>query len=177
MVGSSPHQAEPAGSQRQDNFLNLEWEKDQDKRRESSVRITQKSKSRSRVKSHVTQRQDNNKALQREIDDLKKKLQRVQRKHSPFSSDTSEEGDDNYKQRLKTPPSETFSYEEEYHYRRKCKSPSCKGLVNHVMSEALDRISKSPFTRKIEGVRLLRQFHQPTFTMYNGRTDPVEHVS
>ena len=45
------------------------------------------------------------------------------------------------------------------------------------MNKALDRISKSPFTRKIEGAKLPRRFHQPTFTMYNGRTDPVEHVS
>ena len=44
------------------------------------------------------------------------------------------------------------------------------------MSKALDRISKSPFTSKIEGAELPRRFHQPTFTMYNGRTDPVEHV-
>ena len=29
---------------------------------------------------------------------------------------------------------------------------------------------------QIEGVKLSRRFHQPTFTMYNGRTDPVEHV-
>ena len=45
------------------------------------------------------------------------------------------------------------------------------------MSKALNQISKSPFTRKIEGAKLPRQFHQPTFTIYNGRTDPVEHVS
>ena len=125
------------------------------------------------MRSHVSQRQDDNKALQQEIDDLKKKLRRVQQKHSPSSSDTSEEGDDNYRQRSRTPPSETFSYEEEHHHRCKRKSPSRKGLVNHT----LDRISKSPFTRKIEGVKLPRRFHQPIFTMYNGRTDPVEHVS
>ena len=96
---------------------------------------------------------------------------------SPSSSDTSEEGGDNYRQKSRTPLSEIFSYEEEYHYRCRHKSPSRKGLVNHAMSEALDRISKSPFTRKIEGVELPRRFHQPTFTMYNGRTNPVEHVS
>ena len=45
------------------------------------------------------------------------------------------------------------------------------------MSRALNQISKSPFTCKIEGGRLPRRFTQPTFTMYNGRTDPVEHVS
>ena len=47
----------------QDNFLNLEWEKDQDKHREGSVQTTHISKSHSRVRSHVSQRQDNNKAL------------------------------------------------------------------------------------------------------------------
>ena len=31
--------------------------------------------------------------------------------------------------------------------------------------------------RKIEVVILPRCFHQPTFTIYNGRMDPVEHVS
>ena len=45
------------------------------------------------------------------------------------------------------------------------------------MSKALDRISQSPFTRKIEGAKLPRLFHQPTFTIYNGRTNPVKHVS
>ena len=45
------------------------------------------------------------------------------------------------------------------------------------MSKALNQISKLPFTRKIEGERLPRWFHQPTFTIYNGRRDPVEHVS
>ena len=125
----------------------------------------------------MSQRQDDNEALQQEIDDLKKKLRRAQRMRFPSGSDTSEEGDDNYKRRSRTPPSEAFSYEDEYHHRSRCKSLSHKGLVNHAMSEALDRISKSPFTCKIEGVELPRRFHQPTFTMYNGRTDPVEHVS
>ncbi|XP_023899471.1 uncharacterized protein LOC136068578 [Quercus suber] len=50
-------------------------------------------------------------------------------------------------------------------------------MGNDAMSNALNKISKSPFTRWIEGVRLPQWFTQPTFTMYNGRTDPVEHVS
>ena len=45
------------------------------------------------------------------------------------------------------------------------------------MSKALDRISQSPFTRRIELTELLQWFHQPTFAIYNSRTDPVEHVS
>ena len=79
--------------------------------------------------------------------------------------------------RPRTPPSETFSYEDEHHYRRKHKGPSSKGLGNVAMNKALDQISKSPFTHKIEGARLPLEFHQPMFTVYNGRTDPVEHVS
>ena len=45
------------------------------------------------------------------------------------------------------------------------------------MKKALSQISKSPFTQGIEKAKLPRRFHQPTFTMYNERTDPVEHVS
>ena len=101
----------------------------------------------------------------------------MKRKHSPSSSDTSDEGDDNYRQRSRTPPSETFSYEEKHHHKHKHKSPSHKGLVNDFMSKALDRISKLPFTCKIEGAKLPRRFHQPTFTMYNSWIDLVKHVS
>ena len=45
------------------------------------------------------------------------------------------------------------------------------------MSKALNQISKSPFTRWIREGRLPRQFTQPTFTLYNGETDLIEHVS
>ena len=45
------------------------------------------------------------------------------------------------------------------------------------MKKVLSQISKSPFTRGIEKAKLPRHFHQPTFAMYNGRTDPVKHVS
>ena len=56
-------------------------------------------------------------------------------------------------------------------------SLSSKGLGNDAMSKALNQISRSPFMRRIERMRLPRRFTQPTFTMYNGQTDPVEHVS
>ena len=45
------------------------------------------------------------------------------------------------------------------------------------MNEALNQVAKSPFTWRIEGVSLPRRFNQPTFSLYNGQTDPVEHVS
>ena len=56
-------------------------------------------------------------------------------------------------------------------------SPTYKGLGNNAMNEALNQVAKSPFTRRIEGASLPRRFHQPTFSLYNGQTDPVEHVS
>ena len=45
------------------------------------------------------------------------------------------------------------------------------------MNKALNQISKSPFTHKIRGAKLPRHFHQPTFLIYNGQTDLVQHVS
>ena len=57
------------------------------------------------------------------------------------------------------------------------KSIFAKGNAGALLAKALSQISKSPFTLGIEKAKLLRQFHQPTFAMYIGRTDPVEHVS
>ena len=74
MEGSGPRQTGHADSQRQDNFLNLEWEKDQDKQREGSVNTSHTSRSRSKGKGHASHKRSNRKALQQEIDDLKKKL-------------------------------------------------------------------------------------------------------
>ena len=139
----------------------------------------QTSKSHSLVGSRISQRQNNNQTMQQEIDDLKRKLRRAHKRQSPSSTDISfgDEEDGNYRQRSRTPPSETFSYEDEHHHRRKCKGPSGSGLSNDVMSKALDQISKSPFTRKIERARLSRRFHQLVFAVYNGRIDPAEHVA
>ena len=119
------------------------------------------------------------KDLQREIDDLKKKLRRAQRKQTPSSSDVSsnDDGDASYRKRSETPPSESYSCEEEYSRKRKRRSPSGRRVGTNVMKKALSQISKSPFTRGIENAKLPRRFHQPIFTMYNRRTNPVEHVS
>ena len=50
-------------------------------------------------------------------------------------------------------------------------------MTNDALSKALNQISKSPFTYWIERGSLPQWFSQPTFTMYDGRTDLVEHVS
>ena len=129
--------------------------------------------------SHLVHKQADEKDLQWEIDDLKKKLRRAQRKQTPSSSDvfSNDDGDANYRKRSETPPSESYSCEEEYSHKRRQRSRSGREVGTNVMKKALSQISKSPFTRGIEKAKLPRHFHQPAFTMYNERIDPVEHVS
>ena len=85
MVRSGPHKAgshqlEPARSQQQGDFPNLEHDRNEENGRfqEGSVNTTQTSRNHSRVGSHVSQRQNNEQAMQREIKDLKRKLRHAQ---------------------------------------------------------------------------------------------------
>ena len=117
--------------------------------------------------------------MQLEIDQLKRKLRHARRERTPSNSNFSseDEKDASYRRRSRTPPSESFSYDKEHHHKYRYKSLPRRGLGNDAMSKELNQISKSPFTRKIERVTLPWRFHQPTFTIYNGWTDPVEHIS
>ena len=148
----NPHQAKSGGSQRNNSVVNPQ----QRRNREGSVQTTHTSKSQSRGKSHVSHAK-NERDMQREIDELKKKLRRARRRcSSPESESSSEETDDvKYRRRSRTPPSETFSGDEEYSsHKRKNKNPSHKGLGKKAMNEALNQVAKSPFTRRIEGASL-----------------------
>ena len=142
------------------------------------MHTTHTSRSQSQGGSHFSH-EENTKAMQLEIDHLKRKLHHERQRRTPFNSDFSfgDEEDDSYRPRLRTPPSESFSCEGDYHHGHRNKSSSCKGLGNDATSKALNQISKSPFTRRIEGGKLPWRFTQPMFTMYNGRTDLVEHMS
>ena len=121
-----------------------------------------------RRKGHAVHEQGDEKAMQREIDDLKKQLRQAQRKQSPSSSDISSNDEEVtiYRQRSRTPLSESFSCENEHLHKRKRRSPSRRGVGTDVMKKVLSQISKSPFTWGIEKAKLPRRFHQPTFTMY-----------
>ena len=142
------------------------------------MHITHTSKSQSQGKSHVSHAKSE-RDMQREIDELKKKLHRIRWRHSsPDSELLFEDTDDaTYRGRSRTPPSETFFDDEEYRHKCKNKSLDHKGLENNAMNEALSQVTRSPFTRSIEGASLTRRFHRPTFSLYNGRTNLVEHVS
>ena len=74
-----------------------------------------------RRKSHLVHKQADEKDLQREIEDLKRNLHCAQRKQTPSSSDVSsnDEGDASYRERSETPPSESYSYEEERSHKRR----------------------------------------------------------
>ena len=123
------------------------------------MHTTHTSGSQSRTGSH-TCHEKNAKDMQLEIDHLKRKLRYERQRQTPsnsnFSSDSEEDG--SYRCRSRTPPREFFSYDENYHHERKNSSSSSKGLGNDAMSRALNQISKSPFTRRIEGGRLPRRF-------------------
>ncbi|XP_065634280.1 uncharacterized protein LOC136069537 [Quercus suber] len=117
--------------------------------------------------------------MQIEIERLRRELRHAKRKRisSHSDEDWDDEQDVTYKQRSRTPISEFFSYKEEHRRKKQLQSPSRGGVGNDVISKALNQISRSPFTHRIERVRLPRRFNQPTFTIYNGKMDPVEHVS
>ena len=184
MVGSGPHQtsphhAESANVHQQGELHDLEHRNDINNQQEGSLQTLHTGASGYRQRSHLVPEQADEKDLQREIDDLKKRLRRAQWKQTPSSSDVSsnDNKDASYRKRSKTPPSESYSCEEEHSRKRKRGSPSRRGVGTNIMKKALSQISKSPFTQGIEKAKLRRRFHQPTFTMYNGRTDPMEHVS
>ena len=174
MVGSGQDREESIGFQHQDQFLNLERRRD----REVSVHTTHTSKSQSLGKSYISH-EENTRNMQLEIDHLRRRLRHKQQRRTPSNFDPSfdDDEDGSYRHMSKTPPSESFSHNEDCHYKQRSKSPSHKGMGNDAMSKALNQISKSSFMRRIEGGKLPRLFTQPTFIMYNGRTDLMEHVS
>ena len=91
MVGLGPNQAESMGSQCQDHFRDLKQRRDQ----EGSVHTTHTSRSRSQGGNHLFH-EKNTKAMQQEIDHLKRKLCHKRRRRTPsifdFSSDNEEDG-------------------------------------------------------------------------------------
>ena len=97
--------------------------------------------------------------MQLEIDRLHRRLRREQRRRTPLDSDPSSEdkGDGSYRPRFRTPPSKSFSYDEDRHYEWRSKSLLHKGLGNDAMSRALNQISKSLFTCRIERGKLPRR--------------------
>ena len=123
------------------------------------MHTTHTSKSHSRGGSHLSQ-EKNTKTMQQEIDRLKRELRCERRRRSPtvFDFSSNDEKDGCYRWRSRTPPSEFFSHDEEYHHEHRNRNSTSKGLGNDALSKVLKQISKLPFTRKIEEGRLPRWF-------------------
>ena len=133
------------------------------------MHTTYTSRSQSLDESYISH-EENTRNMQLEIDHLRRRLCHERQRRTPSDSDLSsdDDGDGSYRPRSRTPPSESFLYDEDRHYKRRSKSPSREGLSNNAISRALNQIFKSSFTHRIERGKLPR---------YNGRTDPIEHVS
>ena len=174
MAGSGPHEtslhhAESANVHQQGELHDLEHGNDMDNQQEGNLQTLHTGGRGYRRRGHAIHEQADEKAMQREIDDLKKRLRRAQRKQTPSSSDISsnDEEDASYKQRSGTPPSESFSCEEENPHKMRRRSPSGRGVGTNVMKKALSQIFKSPFTRGIEKAKLPKRSispHSPCIT-------------
>ena len=116
------------------------------------MHTTLTSRSHSRVGSYVSQEQ-NNIAMQLEIDHLKEKLRHARRKRTTSNFDvSSDDGEDvSYRRRSRTPPSESFSDNKEHRHKRRYKNPSRKGLGNDAMRKTLNQISKSSSRARLKG--------------------------
>ena len=47
----------------------------------------------------------------------------------------------------------------------------------NAVSQAQRKIAQSHFSEELERIKMPRHFTRPPFTYYNGKTDPMEHVS
>ena len=119
------------------------------------MHTTDTSRSQSRSGSHLSH-EEYTRAMQLEIDCLKRKLHHERRMRTPSNSNFSsgDEGDGSYRPRSRILLSESFLCDENYHWESRNNSPSRKGLGNDAMSRALNQISRSPFTCRIEGGKL-----------------------
>uniref|UniRef100_A0A2N9H6C8 RNase H type-1 domain-containing protein n=1 Tax=Fagus sylvatica TaxID=28930 RepID=A0A2N9H6C8_FAGSY len=57
------------------------------------------------------------------------------------------------------------------------RQPYGERIGRETVWKALHQISHSPFSKEIESARLPRNFSTPTYVMYDGKADPVGHIS
>ncbi|XP_075640660.1 uncharacterized protein LOC142612453 [Castanea sativa] len=119
-----------------------------------------------------------------QIDYLRKRLERRKRgRRSPsysFNDSSEEKRGGNDHQASKSLPSESrlitsSGGRAKRREETRGEDGSYQGEGNDAMGKALRQISKSPFVAQINKAKLPHRFSQPIFTIYNGRTDPVEH--
>ena len=188
MANTGQDKEESVGSLKENHFVNLERRRDGQHTPSimmESYHTECTERNHSMFRSHTSHDLEKQK-LQQEIDRLCSKLRHREHKRRnppPSPSDGSRGSKDNsYHWKSGTPFSESYSaslnkdrWEKSSHDRKK--RASHHGLRNDAISKALQQIFKSPFFRRINRARLPHWFSQPTFSIYNGRTDPIEHIS
>ena len=150
-----------------------------------SVHSDHKSRSHSYSMRHPSRDQEMN-YFRMEVGHLRWQLrQRVHiRKHrmpSPSPSSNSE-GEWSYRRRTKSPQSSTYeapphSFREKRRPHQRSRTPLQGNMEDDAMSKALRQISPSPFSDYIEDTELPHRFAQLAFTIYNGWTNLIEHMS
>ena len=78
------------------------------------------------------------------------------------------------KDRLKDRSRETVEHYHESPPRER--HGHCNAALDKI-SGALRRAAQSPFIDEIERTEILKWFTRPLFTIYDGKTNPVEHMS
>ena len=178
---------ESVGSQRRDRFVNLKWKRDRDmghtyNERASSVHSKHTDQHHASHNSHDKEVYN----FKRKVDRLCRRLHRkarIKEERIPTLSQSSRSEDNrSYWRRSRTPPSESFILTSRYtfgerHHHKRSRTPPWRSVGNDAMGNTLLQISRSPVTRHIEQAKLPCCFNQPIFTIYNGKTDSVEHVS
>ena len=103
------------------------------------MHTTHTSRSQSLDESYISH-EENTRNMQLEIDHLRRRLRHERQRRTPSDSDLSldDDRDGSYRPRSRTSPNESFSYDEDSHYKQISKSPSRKGLGNDAMSKALN---------------------------------------
>ena len=155
---------ESLGSQRRDQFVNLEQIRDR------HMAHTHNERAPSMHSKRFGQHQGSHNSHDEEVYNFKKKVDwlrwqlhcktwiRKERTLAPGQSSSSE-SDGRYRPLSKTPPNESFMSSSHHnsggkHYRKRSRTPLRRSHGNDAMGKAFLQISRSPFSRHIEQAEL-----------------------
>ena len=178
---------ESVGSQRWDRFVNLKCRRDWD------MAHTHSQGAPSFHFERTGQHEASNYSRDEELHNLEKKVEHLHRcwrrrtwrregRTPSLDQYLGTRSDGSYRPRSRTPPSKLITSSSRNtsrrnHYQKKSRTPLRRGQGHDAMGKALLQISRSPFSQRVEQVKLLHRFNQPTFIIYNGKTDPIEYMS
>ena len=178
---------ESVGSQRWDRFVNLK------RRRDRDMAHTHSQGEPSFHFERIGQHEASNYSGDEELHNLEKKVEHLCRcwrrrtwrregRTPSLDQYLGTRSDGSYRPRSRTPPSKLITSSSRNtswrnHYHKKSRTPLKRGQGHDAMGKALLQISRSSFSQRIEQAELPCCFNQLVFIIYNGKADPVEHMS